>query len=391
MHCSGNECKNGVGRRRTVTAVLHTESAVMITTPVGYGMRAPDAPGLVFCAELVIDGAVTTNPVRPGHASSGYPQGAQGSADRGAPGQRAPGVRAAFDFVLRGYDRNQVDERIAELLDELKSANDRVRALAARLADQQRRTDHAERELRATLSAPPPPAGPDADNGQGFGYRAERLLRMAEAEANEIRGAAIKEAAETMERARAAAEAHRHEIEQNLIMRATSLDQKANEVAGALRDREQAAAAELAAARSEADSVRLAARREMEQARKNVEVIARDMRAQAERWAEQHRATTNAEVSRLIELRDTTHRDLGELSAKLLAAVRAEADGATAESAPGPEPEPRAEPSPRPSPTRPTHNRSAQNHPAQNRPAADRPDPSGPSPTREPTPDASPE
>ena len=87
-------------------------------------------------------------------------------------------------------------------------------------------------------------------------------------------------------------------------MRATALDQKANEVAAALREREQAAAAELTSARTEAESVRAAARQEMEQARKNVEIVARDMRAQAERWAEEHRATASSEVARLVGLRD---------------------------------------------------------------------------------------
>ncbi len=196
-----------------------------------------------------------------------------------------------------------------------------------------------------------PPASPAAtagDGGQGFGYRAERLLRMAEAEANEVRGQAVKEAAEIIERARAAAEAHRHEIEQNLIMRATSLDQKANEVSASLREREETTAAELASARSEAETVRAAARKEMEQARKNVEIVARDLRAQAERWAEQHRATASAEVARLVGLRDTMHRDLGQLSTNLLAAVQAEVERTADTDPPAAQQNPPENPRPRP-------------------------------------------
>jgi hypothetical protein len=147
---------------------------------------------------------------------------------------------------------------------------------------------------------------------------------MAEAEAHETRTAAAKEAAELLERARAEAEIHRHEIEQNLIMRATTLDQQANELSVALREREQAAAAELTSARTESESVRAAARHEMEQARKNVEIVARDVRAQAERWAAEHRATASAEVARLVELRDRMQNELGQLSAKLLAEVKGE-------------------------------------------------------------------
>jgi len=232
-------------------------------------------------------------------------------------------VHNPFDFVLRGYDRNQVDARIAELLVQLNAATERIQSAEARLVDQQHRFE----QLRAIQSAPPAaPPTTAGDGGQCFGYRAERLLRMAEAEANEVRGRAIKEASEIVERARAVAEAHRHEIEQNLIMRATSLDQKANDVSAALREREETTAAELTSARSEAETVRAAARHEMEQARKNVEIVARDLRAQAERWSEQHRATASAEVARLVGLRDTMHRDLGQLSAHLLAAVKAEVE-----------------------------------------------------------------
>jgi hypothetical protein len=244
----------------------------------------------------------------------------------------------AFDFVLRGYDRYQVDARIAELVTQLAAAKERIQETSARLAEEQRRAEQAERQLRAGPGGPPPPPpAAEADSMQGFGYRAERLLRMAEAEANEVRGAAIKESAEIVERARAAAEVHRHEIEQNLIMRATALDQQANELTVALREREQAAAAELSSARAEAEVVRAAARQEMEQARKNVEIVARDLRAQAERWAEEHRATAAAEVARLVGLRDKMQRDMRQLSATLLAAVRSEDQRASEPGGPAPD------------------------------------------------------
>jgi len=281
----------------------------------------------VFSARFVIDGPVTTNPVRPGQAPAGYragaQQGAAGPADAGVPTPRAPGSPGAFDVTLRGYDRTQVDERVADLVRQLAAANEQNRAISSRLADEQRRADTAERQVRELRSAAPPRSG-DAESGQGFGYRAERILRMAEAEAHETRSVAAKEATELLERARAEAEVHRHEIEQNLIMRATALDQKANEVSAALREREQALAAELTSARSEAESVRAAARHEMEQARKNVEIIARDLRAQAERWAEQHRANASREVARLVALRDNMHGNLAQLSQSLLAGLDAE-------------------------------------------------------------------
>jgi cell division septum initiation protein DivIVA len=317
---------------RAQTGAIEIEVA-HLTLPVGYRMGAPVRRGLVFCAGIVIDVGVTTNPVRPGHAPGGQRPGAQpgsaGSADATSTAARAPGAPGTpdgFETALRGYDRNQVDARIAELSRQLAAAGEHNRAIAARLAEEQRRAENAERQLRETRASQGKHAaaqpGGNGEGGQGFGYRAERILRMAEAEAHETRSKAAKEATELLERARAEAEVHRHEIEQNLIMRATALDQKANEVSTALREREQAAAAELSSARSEAESVRAQARHEMEQARRNVEIVARDIRAQAERWAEQHRAAVSRDVARLVGLKETLHRDLGAVSENLLAGLK---------------------------------------------------------------------
>ncbi len=332
-------------------AAGHRDQVGEIPLPVGYGMGTSVRPGLVFCAGIVMDRGVTTNPVRPGHAPGGQRPGAQpgpaGLVDATSAAARAAGTPDGFDVALRGYDRNQVDARIAELTRQLVAAGEQNRATAARLAEQQRRAEHAERQLREAHAGPARHAaaqqGGNDNGGQGFGYRAERILRMAEAEAHETRSAAAKEAGELLERARAEAEVHRHEIEQNLIMRATALDQKATEVSTALREREQAAAAELSSARGEAESVRAQARHEMEQARRNVEIVARDIRAQAERWAEQHRAAVTREVARLVELRDTLQRDLGAVSENLLAGL-----GGADRRAAGEQPDPAA-PGPNPS------------------------------------------
>ena len=62
----------------------------------------------------------------------------------------------------------------------------------------------------------------------------------------------------------------------------------------------------------------------MAQARKNVEIVARGMRAQAERWASEHLVVASRDVARLVELRDTMQRDLGRLSQSLLAGLHTE-------------------------------------------------------------------
>jgi hypothetical protein len=81
--------------------------------------------------------------------------------------------------------------------------------------------------------------------------------------------------------------------------------------------------------------VRAAARQEMQKARRNVEIVARDLRAQAERWAEEHRANADREVERLLALRESLHGELEALSKNLLAGLQA-ADAQTAADAEDP-------------------------------------------------------
>jgi ABC-type Zn uptake system ZnuABC Zn-binding protein ZnuA len=61
----------------------------------------------------------------------------------------------------------------------------------------------------------------------------------------------------------------------------------------------------------------------MQKARRNVEIVARDLRAQAERWAEEHRANADREVERLLALRESLHGELEALSKNLLAGLQA--------------------------------------------------------------------
>ena len=84
------------------------------------------------------------------------------------------------------------------------SASERIAALEAELAEERARVEKAERAL--------------ADGGVGgFGVRAERLLRLAEIEAREMRAAAAADVAAMIAKAQAEAESHRHEVEQQLI------------------------------------------------------------------------------------------------------------------------------------------------------------------------------
>ena len=82
---------------------------------------------------------------------------------------------------------------------QLAAATEHIQSLAARLAEEQRRAERAERQARETPRSDAAQPAAAEEPGQGFGYRAERLLRMAEAEANDLRATAIKEAAEIVE------------------------------------------------------------------------------------------------------------------------------------------------------------------------------------------------
>ncbi len=96
-----------------------------------------------------------------------------------------------FSTALRGYHHRQVDERIAVLTEQ---------------ADAQRiRAEAAESDLSAALDQlRNTPQGGDAD--RGFGVRVEKLLRLAETEAAEVRTTAAQEATTLIEQARAEAD-----------------------------------------------------------------------------------------------------------------------------------------------------------------------------------------
>lgn len=155
-----------------------------------------------------------------------------------------------FSTALRGYHRRQVDERIAVLTEQ---------------ADAQRiRAEAAESDLSAALDQlRNTPQGGDAD--RGFGVRVEKLLRLAETEAAEVRTAAAQEATTLIEQARVDAQAHRREVENELTASAASVDQDNASRTARLNDREQEIDDQLAAAREQAAAIRAEADRDAAQ------------------------------------------------------------------------------------------------------------------------------
>ena len=220
-----------------------------------------------------------------------------------------------FDTVLRGYERRQVDEFVVE-------KNKEIAWLKMELAEahRQRRlaTEHAEgtetelRELRANSAHTEPASIEDS-----FGYRAEKLLRMAEQEAAEVRSQASRESAGIIEQARTEAEKHRHEVEQSLIARASLLEQQAAQRTTELQEREQQISDQLAAAREQADQLHAAAVRAADRLQEESVAAAEETKLRAETAAKRQLDQAAQEIARLSALQTDVRSELGRLAQML--------------------------------------------------------------------------
>jgi hypothetical protein len=220
-----------------------------------------------------------------------------------------------FDTVLRGYERRQVDEFVVE-------KNKEIAWLKMELAEahRQRRlaTEHAEgtetelRELRANSAHTEPASIEDS-----FGYRAEKLLRMAEQEAAEVRSQASRESAGIIEQARTEAEKHRHEVEQSLIARASLLEQQAAQRTTELQEREQQISDQLSAAREQADQLHAAAVRAADRLQEESVAAAEETKVRAETAAKRQLDQAAQEIARLSALQTDVRSELGRLAQML--------------------------------------------------------------------------
>ena len=225
-------------------------------------------------------------------------------------------VSLPFDTVLRGYERRQVDEFVAKQKDELAKLQDELSE-----AQRKRRlaTEHAEaterelRDVRAKSAHAEPRSVEDS-----FGYRAEKLLRIAEQEAAEVRTHASRESAAIIEQARTEAEKHRHEVEQSLIARASVLEQQA---------REQQIADQLSAAREQADQLHAAAARTADRLRQESEAAAEEAKLRAATDIQRQRDQATQEISRLDKVQADVRSELARLNDVLANELSAGARG----------------------------------------------------------------
>ncbi len=226
---------------------------------------------------------------------------------------------APFEVVWRGYDRDQVDRHVQDL--------------ARRLEAERQRAELTEKDLRrAQTELVNLRRAPGADESHSFGHRVEKILRMADLEAGEIRRKAGDEASDLMEKARVEAEAYRHDAERQLIVRASHLDQEAARRNAAIQEREAEVAAELAAAKQRSDELRSDAEREAAQVRKHAETQAGQLRAQAEKAAQEQRDLATREVNHLVKVQDEARSGIRRLHEMLAAELSFSATLSGAES-----------------------------------------------------------
>jgi cell division septum initiation protein DivIVA len=233
-----------------------------------------------------------------------------------------PDVR--FPIVVRGYERHQVDQfaaRHLRLVRELRTAlaetENRLRQAAERVE-----AGAAENErLRSRLSATGAPVT------EGYGSRAEKLLRLAETEAAEMRASASRESIVLMEKSRQAAEQHRHESEQAVIARFRELDQDARRRSSELEEREEKAAQQIAAGRAESERLRASALEAATKLRDEAKAEAELLKARARAEAGRTREEARIEFNRVTEVRADVHAELDRLNRLILGQLAAKPPG----------------------------------------------------------------
>lgn len=227
-----------------------------------------------------------------------------------------------FTVVLRGYDRGEVDTRLAELdhriHDEIRRADAAEQSLSAARAQVRRLQEQLENDSAAR-------AGEERRAEEaGFGRRVERVLQAAEQEAAELRERAADEAAEIVERARREAEDRRSRTEEALLGRAATLDREFSSRSSTLDDREHDAdrrerdlaerertvSDRLSGVHTEAERILADARSDAEQTLSTARAEAAALLRDAEQGAGERRSAVVRDVERLAALRDDVRDEL---------------------------------------------------------------------------------
>jgi DivIVA domain-containing protein len=135
--------------------------------------------------------------------------------DREAVEEPMPADLPQFASVMRGYDRGQVDDYVARLIDFLGDAEQRASRAERGLADALRRNERLTEQLREAIERQD--QTPEASRPyEGLGERVETILRLAADEADELRQRGRSDAADILEEAKRRRDQERQRAEQEL-------------------------------------------------------------------------------------------------------------------------------------------------------------------------------
>lgn len=203
-----------------------------------------------------------------------------------------------FDVALRGYDRDQVDAHLASLESEFTGALSERDRLAERVKQLENRVE--ELHLQSGDDTPVEPAQVSSLNG--FGVRIEKIMRLAEDEANAAREEALAELERERSDARKKFLATQQAAEKDGIAHRAKVQQEANQLLDKARQEaarvRSDADAQAAATREEASGHLESVRARAAQAAADFETALAKRRQKAE---SDHMARTNAAERELAE------------------------------------------------------------------------------------------
>ena len=231
------------------------------------------------------------------------------------PDQRA--TSSAFDSALRGYERRQVDEYVARQRNETATLRAQLaEARAAAQAGHRARRGHRGGEPAAALHRR---AARRRRPEEGFGFRAEKLLRLAEQEAAEVRArtpAGVGRRCSSRPAPRPRSTATRSSSSSSRGLRSST--RQAARRAVELQEREQQISDQLEATRAETEQLHAAATRAADRLRQESEAKAEEIRIRAEAAAKKVRDEAEHDLMRLSALRSNVHAELARLAEVLV-------------------------------------------------------------------------
>jgi DivIVA domain-containing protein len=218
-----------------------------------------------------------------------------------------------FDVVRRGYDRGQVEEHLDRVEADLRiltADRDAAVAQASELARALDRTRAHVEELRAQidrLAAPP-------DSMEGLSERLQRMLRLAQDEAREMRSSAEQAARRTREEADERAHRTVSEAEERAHETITNADEHARTT---VHDADEQARSTGEEARREAQAMHEAAEADAAQVRTRYDAAVADNDTRRSAMEDEHSTlmeSAHAEAARIRAEAETERRRLDEES-----------------------------------------------------------------------------